>query len=63
MPEAIKMTKAEFKTAATRVLTVAKLLAALTPTQKDDQVVAIFDGLVNNQEQFDALCALLGITD
>ncbi len=59
----ITMTKTEFKANSQKIVLVAQTIASFTPTQKDDQVVSIFNNLVNNAEMFDQLCELLGITD
>lgn len=65
MPEQAlsKLTKAEFKKYMLQGLLFASFAASWTPTPKDDQVIELMGQIAGNQEQFDKLCEIFGITD
>lgn len=56
-----KISKADFRKNANKMVMMAGVLAGFTPTEKDDAFVALMSALINDPEQFDALCNLLGI--
>ncbi len=55
------MTRQEFKTSATKVLTVARVLASFSETKKDDQVVDLLSHLFYEAEHFNTICDLLNL--
>ncbi len=59
----MNMTKADFKKTALKVIVLAEVAASFTPTNKDDQVVELVGSLFKDDEKFDEVCELLGISD
>ncbi len=57
------MNRADFRESARKVLMTAQLIASFTPTNKDDQFVALLAGAVMSDDQFSRLCDLLGIPE
>ena len=60
---ALGITRAELKQYAQRVVSIAGFVVAFTPTNKDNQVVALLDALINDDADFAKICDLLGIPE
>ena len=58
MPTTQKLSKPELQTAALSVLGLASLFAKMTATQTDDNVIALFTGIIVDPARFDDLYKL-----
>lgn len=57
----LNLTRAEFRRYAQQVITIGGFVTAFTPNKKDDQVVQLLSAVLNDEDDFDAICGILGI--
>lgn len=57
------MNRATFRETLRKIVTIATVAASWTPTNKDDQAVALVASLVEDDDKFNAFCDILGLPE
>jgi hypothetical protein len=60
---ALTMTRSDFRSYCRKALSGAAFLASWTQTPKDDAAVTLLSSVIENDEQFNKLADLLGLSD
>lgn len=55
------LTRSEFKKYATKIGSLASVMAGFTPTERDDAFVELVSHLFEDAEHFEKVCLILGI--
>jgi hypothetical protein len=55
------VTRDQFRDNARKFLLMAQMLASFTPTNRDDQAVALLMGVVSDDAKFQQLCDVIGL--
>lgn len=55
------MTRSDLRKTMTKILAVAAMIASFTPTPRDDQAVALLQGVIGDDDKWDEFCDVLGL--